>query len=273
MAASVLPHANDVDLLGFESSNPTGKALLWFDTEQSRYDHQQCVSRALRRAGLNPADKPNWFHSFCLTGMSYSEAWAFVLAAITKFSREHGGVQSALLDGTADFVRDVNDPEECNAFVAGMHALAIKHDSHFVNILHLNPGSVKSRGHLGSQLERKSETNLTLEKEEDETVMFATKNRRAPIPRSTGPRFRFDANAMMHITVRSHESAEFLMELGKAERAFGNHPSMRRADLERAVMEHLTLGDTAAYNRVSKWIKMHLIRKDVCGLYVLARNH
>jgi hypothetical protein len=33
-----------------------------------------------------------------------------------------------------------------------------------VGVIHFNPGGEKTRGHLGSQLERKAETNLRLDK-------------------------------------------------------------------------------------------------------------
>jgi hypothetical protein len=112
------------------------------------------------------------------------------------------------LDGGADFVADVNDAAESNAFVATRHDLAIKHDCPIVGVVHFNPGSEKSRGHLGSQLERKAETNLALEKDADEsTVIYSTKNCRAGIPKGIGPRFRFDPAAGMHVSVASRQSA------------------------------------------------------------------
>lgn len=53
------------DYLGFEGSNPGGKAVLHYDTEQSRGDHYHMMMRALRRADLQTP--PSWFSSFSLT--------------------------------------------------------------------------------------------------------------------------------------------------------------------------------------------------------------
>ena len=75
-------------------------------------------------------------------------------------------------------------------------------------MIHFNPGSEKSRGHLGSQLERKAETNLILEKNKDEvTRIYSVKNRRAGIPKSEGPCFRYDEESRLHITCESSEAS------------------------------------------------------------------
>jgi len=171
LAAAAMPHADGADLLAFASSNPDGKALLWFDSEQSPDDFWHCVNRAVRRAGLQTP--PPWLRAYCLTGLGFKRAWECATAAIHLGAEQHCGVHSVLLDGAADFVADVNDPEESNAFVATVHDLAIKHDCPVIGVIHFNPGGEKSRGHLGSQLERKAETNLSLEKDGNQiSVIF-----------------------------------------------------------------------------------------------------
>jgi hypothetical protein len=76
----------------------------------------------------------------------------------------------------ADFVLDVNSSKDCPEFVTRLHRLAIEYDTLIVCILHLNPGSdSKSRGHLGSQLERKSETVLRIERTKEGTFRAYTR--------------------------------------------------------------------------------------------------
>ena len=64
----------------------------------------------------------------------------------------------------------------------------------------MNPNGEKTRGHLGSQLERKAETNLRLEKSDGVTVVWSDRNRRAPIPKDKGPRFAWSDEHGMHMT-------------------------------------------------------------------------
>ena len=115
----------------------------------------------------------------------------------------HGGIHSVIIDGVADLVLDVNDAEECNGIVAELHAQAIRYDCAILCVIHKNPGTEKVRGHLGSQIERKAETNLSLEKEDEVTVVWSAKQRRAPIDKKTGPRFRWDDDLKMHVTAEA----------------------------------------------------------------------
>lgn len=157
------------DCLGWESLNPQGRAVLAFDTEQSRGDHHRLMTRALAMAGTT--EPPPWLESYCITGFSCAEMREAMLAAIADAEVKFGGVHSLFLDGVADPVSDVNDPEESFAFVAWLQASAIKGGFPVIGILHLNPNGEKSRGHLGSQLNRKSEHVLRLTKDGETTTV------------------------------------------------------------------------------------------------------
>lgn len=199
MLASAMATANSADCLSFKSSNPQSFALLHFDSEQSPDDHWHGISRALKRAGRTAP--PKFLHSYCLTGLEGKQAWQCISEAIRVAAEVHGGIHSILIDGVADFVANVNDPAECNAFVATLHGIAIERDCSIIGVIHFNPGGEKTRGHLGSQLERKAETNLRLDKENGVTVVWSDKQRRAPIPRESGPCFAWNDEAGMHVSV------------------------------------------------------------------------
>jgi hypothetical protein len=273
MAAAPMSHREDADLLGFGSSNPKDMALLWFDSEQSPDDFWHCVYRALKRAGLqNP---PPWLHAYCLTGLGYRRAWECVTEATKAAADLHGGIHSTLIDGFADLVADVNDPGESNAFVAELHDMAIQLDCPIIGVIHFNPGGEKSRGHLGSQVERKAETNLALEKDTDETtVIYSTKNRRAGIPKHLGPRFAFNPEAGMHVTVASRQSVkdaerrEALLSL--AEDVFADRPAMRYSDIKSTVMTVARCKDRQAEKKVAAMKRLTVIKTSVAGLYEIA---
>lgn len=192
--------SEDCDVLGFESSNPDGKALLHFDSEQSPEDHWHHVDRIIRRARSD--HKPAWLKSWCLTGLTFKQCQECVWEAMRIAREEYPGILAVLIDGYCDLVSDVNDSAESNDFVARLHGLAIQYTCHISGVIHLNPGTEKSRGHLGSQLERKAETNLQMEKdkEDESSLIFSTKNRRAGIPRNLGVAFRWDDELKMHVS-------------------------------------------------------------------------
>jgi phage/plasmid primase-like uncharacterized protein len=205
MSSAVMTNGSpDRDNLGFKSANPRGQAVIHFDSEQSPDDHWFLVDSILRRASLT--ELPPWFYSYCLTGLGYKRIQECLREAILFCARTHHGIHSILLDGVADLVSDVNNDEESNAFVAELQGTAIEYDCTTIGVIHFNPGSEKSRGHLGSQLERKAETNLTLEKSPEEvTRIFSVKNRRAGIPRYGGPCFRYDEEKHMHVSCDPQE--------------------------------------------------------------------
>lgn len=199
MQAAVL--GSKGDCFTFESENPLGLAVVHFDTEQSPYDHHRCITRSLRRAELDAA--PKWFLSYHIADLPLPERKRLVKAEMHRAAAAHHGLLAVIIDGIGDLCADPNNPEEAFALVDELHQLAIKHATCIVCVLHENPGSEsgKTRGHLGSQLERKAETNIRLEKDaHGVTVMFADRARHAHIPKSNGVKFAWDDEAKMHLT-------------------------------------------------------------------------
>lgn len=199
LAASLIPEKADQDCLGVEARPNAGRAIIHFDTEQSPEDHWRMLRRVMQRAEVSSL--PPWLHSYCLTGYTAKECLELVKLGIANASEQHNGVFSIIIDGVADLVSDVNDPTECNALVAELQSLAIQYQASLVSVIHYNPGgNGKTRGHLGSQLERKAETNLQLEKKGEVVEVFSTKQRRAPILRGKGPSFTWSDDAGMHVS-------------------------------------------------------------------------
>jgi hypothetical protein len=272
MAAAAMPHDEGTDLLGFDSSNSDGFALLWFDSEQSPEDSWNCVYRACRRAKLDRP--PPWLHHYCLTGLRYELAWECVLKAIQIAIDRHGGIHSLLLDGAADFVKDVNDAAESNAFVAEVQDLTIRLHCPIVGVIHFNPGTDKPRGHLGSQLERKAETNLRLDKCDGVTTIWSDKQRRAPVPKDQGPCFRWSDEHQMHVSVQNRQASKVEFERGSlsllAQEIFSERPSMRYSDLAATIKNRMRVSLATAERRVARMHQLGVIKKPVAGLYVLA---
>lgn len=189
------------DNLGVEAFNPDNKTVLHFDTEQSAMDHWRICDSILRRAQLTESAI---FKSVCLTSYRIPDRQAIIHHVIRQEAQRGNGVFIVLIDGHGDLVRNVNDSEEAADYVAALHALSIETRCHIYGGLHLNPGSdFKSRGHLGSELERKSQTNLRLEKAGEIFCVWGDANRGAPIPKNKGPCFAWSNEARMHVSVAS----------------------------------------------------------------------
>lgn len=274
IAAAMCIEVDRQDCFGIRAANDQGLALLHFDTEQSVEHWDGLLRRALRRA--QGKQFPLWLHSYSLAGLAAVECRQAVDWAIQNARDRCGGIFAVIIDGIGDLVVDPNDPEECFPLVTHLHALAIEFDAPIINVLHLNPGSMeKSRGHLGSQLERKAETNLTLEKAEDgATVLFALKQRGAMIPKETGPRFRWSDADDMHVStasIRSERAEEARETLGElAREAFGDRPSLTFSALKEAVKIATLCSDRTATRRIKEMCQSKVVRRAPPNLYELA---
>lgn len=255
------------DFLGINGFNSKGFAVVHVDTEQAPSDHWAIAKTAMRRARTN--NPPAWLHSYSTAGWSAAERRAALPHMLSMAKLAHGGVHAVFLDGVADFVTDPNDGKECFPAVDWLHGLAIKYDCPIFVVLHLNPGTEKGRGHLGSQLERRAETNLMLEKnaETGRTVIFSTKQRRAPIVKADGPCFRWDEEAAMHVSVetvraeRDSQEREALAEI--AGDAYADAPArrMRYGELVSAIEKTVRCGERSAQDKVKKMKRLGIIRE------------
>lgn len=196
------------DTLSVRSSNDHGHAVILFDTEQSEADFYRVMKLAFKRVACEP---PAWLMAYSVVPLSIQDRNQAIPWALAKARKEFGGVHSVFLDGVADFVSDPNDPAESFNFVANLHRLAIQYDTAIFCVLHFNPGGdyQKTRGHLGSQLERKAEVNLALEKSVDGvTTVYTSSSRRGPIFKSNGPRFQWSDAFDLHVTLPRESPAK-----------------------------------------------------------------
>jgi hypothetical protein len=275
-----------VDTLGFRADKiPEGGILLHLDTEQSLRHHYDGIKRAMRRANCDVA--PTWLHSYPLAGWGAGNLRLCLKAKLDEYKAAGAQVFAVLIDGTADMVDDINDLRECSGLVAELHGLAIEHQTVVVNVIHENPsagnprngGAGKGRGHLGSQLERKAESNLCLKRTGEFTVIYGEKMRNAPIFEDKGPRFRWDDMKMMHVSCQSagvereeknratvREEMEDLFQSEGKER-------LRYTDLKNAICSAREIKGKTAEQRIALATKLGVIVKNTfSGEWSLART-
>ena len=168
VAGCICPAGAEVDTLGIQiATNGKHKAVLLYDTEQSEVQLFKNVSNLLARA--KQPDKPEELKAFCLTGMSRKERLHAIVQSMDKFYYQYGGIQLVVIDGIADLVKSANDVAESVAVIEELFRLAGIYNSCILCVLHFVPNGLKLRGHLGSELQRKAATILSIEKDEEPT--------------------------------------------------------------------------------------------------------
>ena len=190
----------ETDTLGIQvTPNDRYKAVLLYDTEQSEVQLFKNVSNLLARAGQ--PEKPEELKAFCLTGMSRKERLNAIVQSMDKFYYQYGGIRLVVIDGIADLVKSANDEAESVAVIDELYRLAGIYNTCILCVLHFVPNGLKLRGHLGSELQRKAATILSIEKDEEPTqsVVKALKVRDGSPLDVPLMLFAWDKKAGMHV--------------------------------------------------------------------------
>lgn len=221
--AALLSEGHDGDFLGWSCDDSCDGVVLHFDCEQSASDHWDFCQRVAKRAQISPSD-PRW-RSYCVNDWE-PEGIIELIGAEVEFHRTTG-IKEVVIDGYGDLVKSVNDETECNGIVRWLMGIAKEADAHVSGVLHLNPaaqgGWAKSRGHLGSQLERKAETIIQIERDEEKEISsaYTSASRKAPINKKDAIRFAFDREkgGWALLPSKAEEKAKERMEAERKEHA------------------------------------------------------
>jgi len=81
------------------------------------------------------------------------------------------------IDGIVDFIKDFNNQEQSAEITQKLMKYSSLAHCHIMNILHLNPGSTKGRGHLGTILQQKCETVVIIKDEGDFSEVICQRGR------------------------------------------------------------------------------------------------
>jgi len=133
------------------------ECLLHFDTEQGSWHAQRVFRRVL---DMNEKKDQGCYHTYGLRTIGYKQRLEFIEYCLEQNKGNNGLV---IIDGIADLVSDVNNLEESNMCVQKIMQLSATYNCHIITVIHSNFGSSKPTGHLGSFLEKKTETQIELE--------------------------------------------------------------------------------------------------------------
>lgn len=169
IAGSIIKDNQTIDTLGVQvRDNSDNKAVLLYDTEQSEVQLFKNVSNLLKRAKLK--DKPQELRAFSLTGMSRKERLQAIVQSMDKYHYEYEGIRLVVIDGIADLVLSANDEAESIRIVDELYRLAGIYRTCIVCVLHYVPNGLKLRGHLGSELQRKAASIVSIELDNDPSI-------------------------------------------------------------------------------------------------------
>ena len=149
-----------------EIENPR---ILFFDTEQHPRNTQLVYRRICRIAGIDGHTMHDQLRVLHMRGAQVEEIRHAILQEIIMYKPS-----VVYIDGLVDCVIDPNDQAESKAYITELSALALEYNCSIWTVLHVNPGTDKMRGHLGTIMAQKSSDVLSCmkEKQPDGSVIF-----------------------------------------------------------------------------------------------------
>lgn len=256
------------DVLGFCSPNPERKAVIYLDCEQSVSHFNKLVSASLKRVGVER--KPDWLYCWNMSGSSPHEIIDMLELLICSARIRCNGIHQILIDGYADLVTSPNDEGESVRVIRWLNSVALQENCAVVGVLHYNSGTLneggKMRGHLGSQIERKAETVLTLQRHSKQIVMYSTRTRGEPVPKESGTYLNWDCKASSFVTARNiakeHKEQELYKVRALLEAVFSGSNQLRHKEVVAGISQHTGVKSEAAKKRISQYLGADLLIKN-----------
>tara|TARA_R100000541_G_scaffold58999_1_gene71382 strand:+ start:2047 stop:2883 length:837 start_codon:yes stop_codon:yes gene_type:complete len=132
--------------------------LVHIDTEQSKWHCQKVFSRPYDMDSNIMSEK---YHTFGLRSINHKMRIEFIEHYLRNKINKPSLV---IIDGIADLCADANSISESSQLVQKLMEWSSVFNCHIINVIHQNFGSAKlGTGHLGSFLEKKAETVISLE--------------------------------------------------------------------------------------------------------------
>ncbi len=132
--------------LGISAGSP-GR-ILWCDTEQSESDLATVRKRIEKMADRKLTDSD--IYGIRLRSFNPEDSTKIIENGLRRWYPD-----ILIIDGPGDLCPDTNDISSSQATVKNLLRWADEYNCAVVAVVHTNPGSEKTRGHIGSEIERK----------------------------------------------------------------------------------------------------------------------
>ena len=150
-------------IINIKANLPKNKqTVLFIDTEQSKFHCQLVLKRILRLSGLSSEKHPSNLKFLSLR--KYSPDDRINIIEYGLYNTKNIGI--VIIDGLRDLAYDINSPQEATDIITKFMKWTDELNIHIHTVLHQNKGNDYTRGHLGTELNNKSECVISVTKDE-----------------------------------------------------------------------------------------------------------
>lgn len=157
--SSLLCKNQDTDnLLGITTNNEFNYVVIHFDTERNIKDQlPYAIQKIEQNAGGDIKESFENYLYFSLIDIDRSRRLDVINKYLSNFLINNFGSHNIIvIDVLSDLVLNFNDPGESLLFIDMLNQMINSFDVTFILVIHENPGTDKSRGHLGTEIQNKA---------------------------------------------------------------------------------------------------------------------
>lgn len=162
MTAAAMTNSTILNYRGNMPANQNG--ILYFDTEQSTYHAFRVFKRIATLTRKSNHEINERIRYFALRKYSVEDR----IGMIDHKIRNTPAVGLVIIDGIRDLMLDINNPREATVIVNYLMKWTEEFNLHLHTVIHQNKGDENARGHIGTEINNKSETVLRVEKDKNE---------------------------------------------------------------------------------------------------------
>lgn len=162
MTAAAMTNSTILNYRGNMPPNQNG--ILYFDTEQSTYHAFRVFKRIATLTHKSNQEINERIKYFALRKYSVEDR----IGMIDHKIRNTPAVGLVIIDGIRDLMLDINNPREATLIVNYLMNWTEEFNLHLHTVIHQNKGDENARGHIGTEINNKSETVFRVEKDKNE---------------------------------------------------------------------------------------------------------
>lgn len=158
-----IPHS-----LGFKADLKKEVAICYVDTERNlKEEFPYAIQAIQKKAGIPIEEDPENLHYGSLMGISRENRFQALEQFVDYLRWKTDRHLFIVLDVLTDCISDFNRADQSMELIDLMNQTINSSEATFLCIIHENPGSMKARGHLGTELGNKASTQLQIAFEKD----------------------------------------------------------------------------------------------------------
>ena len=165
MTAAAMTNSTILNYRGNMPSDQNG--ILYFDTEQSTYHAFRVFKRIATLTRKSNQEINERIKYFALRKYSVEDR----IGMIDHKIRNTPAVGLVIIDGIRDLMLDINNPREATLIVNYLMNWTEEFNLHLHTVIHQNKGDENARGHIGTEINNKSETVLRVEKDKNDDAI------------------------------------------------------------------------------------------------------